>query len=82
MRNLEKVEVNNADQFIGQTTVMVEPDGSTKWHGLTKREHFAGMAMQAQVASGRWRPDLPGLDASYAVAIADLLLTELAKERT
>jgi hypothetical protein len=45
--------------------------------GLTKREHFAAMAMQGICASG---PTISNqLIASEAVVLADLLLKELEK---
>jgi hypothetical protein len=51
--------------------------------GLTKRELFAGLAMQGTI-SGYWsNPNMGGLDpqhfASNAVACADALIAELAK---
>ena len=48
--------------------------------GLTKREHFAGLAMQGFISAGHnWMPK--GIDlACYAVAYADALLAELDKD--
>ena len=47
--------------------------------GLTKREHFAGLAMQAFIFHGE-HPEFEGMavDAVYA---ADILLAELEKEQ-
>ena len=47
--------------------------------GLTKREHFAGLAMQAYL--GRDTRAFRGEDAAHwAVRAADCLIAELAKE--
>ncbi len=43
--------------------------------GLTKREYFAGLAMQGINASGNYRPEISAL----AVKQADALLLELSK---
>ena len=45
--------------------------------GLTKREHFAGMAMQTLCRSY----EAPKLAAEHAVKFADALLAELEKRR-
>lgn len=51
-------------------------------HGLTKREYFAGLAMQGLSSSfnkeGEWTVD-PKSSADLAVEIADALLEKLAK---
>jgi hypothetical protein len=49
-------------------------------HGLTIREHFAGLAMQGWLAN-KDRPThfLPEDDMAYCVKIADALIAELAK---
>lgn len=51
-------------------------------HGLTKREYFAAPAMQGIAASyPQWvQPEDAGRLAECAVAAADALLAELAKE--
>jgi hypothetical protein len=57
-----------------------QTDRSVILHGMTKREHFAGLALAAFIAL----PDLdlpPGRAAECAVAHADALLAELAKAR-
>ena len=51
-----------------------EPDGWPKEFGLTKREYFAGLAMQGLLANG----DYEGVE-SAAVVKADALLKELEK---
>jgi hypothetical protein len=51
------------------------------WHtdgGLTKREHFAAMAMQGML-SGRTEYEDPVIDVRNAVFLADALLKELDK---
>lgn len=54
--------------------------------GLTKREYFAGLAMQGLCANGAWlqaaiehSTDVPGAVADAARDIADALLAELEK---
>jgi hypothetical protein len=47
--------------------------------GLTKREYYAGLAMQGLLASGASKNEAH-LNAIYAVQHADALLIELAKE--
>ncbi len=50
--------------------------------GLTKREYFAGLAMQAYVSSHEWREDMsPQKTAFAAVYMADALLEELEREK-
>jgi hypothetical protein len=44
-------------------------------HGLTKLEHFAGLAMQGYIAAGG------DFDAAWSVASAKALLAELEKEQ-
>jgi hypothetical protein len=58
---------------------------SNSYMGLTKREHFAGLAMQGLLASTIFEIDPTSPTNStvkIAVQIADLLLEELAKEQT
>ena len=47
--------------------------------GLTKREHFAGLAMQGFIASGYYNLNMPSSTADSAVRAADALLEELDK---
>ncbi|WP_369913928.1 hypothetical protein AB8810_12940 [Xanthomonas sp. NCPPB 3005] len=55
-------------------------DGFLSTSGLTKRELFSAMAMQGLSASDRYADSPSELIARYAVAQADALLAELAKE--
>lgn len=48
--------------------------------GLTKREYFAGLAMQGLLSSGEYTSY--HLVASDAVEYADVLVKELAKEKS
>lgn len=59
------------------------PIGSTETRGgLTKRELFAAMAMQAFLSRDKdGTVSLPDRAASLAVCYADALLDELAKEK-
>jgi hypothetical protein len=62
---------------------MLDPNGSYTQYGLTKREYFAGLAMQGILASNTeglasGRIDIPGLIES-AVRSADTMLAELEK---
>lgn len=50
-----------------------------QWGGLSKREYFAGLAMQAWITDNAKLDDCSGA-ASWAVGYADALLAEL--ERT
>ena len=45
--------------------------------GLTKREHFAGLAMQGFISAGHGGMPNASELANYAVRYADALLTEL-----
>ncbi len=51
------------------------------YHGLTKREHFAGLAMQALLSNAK--PDTlgdPETVTKYSILIADELLKQLEKK--
>jgi len=50
-----------------------------KYEGLTKREHFAGLAMQGYISSDEEDIHSPEWFASWAVQCADALLKELEK---
>jgi hypothetical protein len=55
-----------------------------RYPGLTKREYFAGLALQGilvSAASEIKHEDLPRGAAIAALNLADALLTELAKEK-
>lgn len=60
------------------------PGQSPAFAGLSKREHFAGLAMQAlisgQMASGEDYPIRENVSAN-AVAYADAILAELEKQK-
>ena len=47
--------------------------------GLTKREHFAGLAMQGFIASGYYKMNMAVGISARAVRAADALLAELDK---
>ena len=47
--------------------------------GLTKREHFAGLAMQGFIASGYYKMNMAVGTSVRAVRAADALLAELDK---
>lgn len=50
--------------------------------GLTKREHYAGLAMQAIIAECGWSDDNGAkIDAQRAVIYADALIAELEKKK-
>ena len=51
-----------------------------KAHGLTKREHFAGLAMQGLIANNQGWTIIPGSIANYATGYADALLKALEKD--
>lgn len=58
------------------------PDGGVATittHGLTKREYFAGLAMQSMVSSPEFNSVVSSEVAKYAVTYADALLLELSK---
>lgn len=52
-------------------------DKEITFHGLTKREYFAGLAMQGMVSSGWNGREHWGEIARQSIAIADELLKEL-----
>lgn len=54
----------------------------TRWHnGLTKREYFAGLAMQGLLAMGPRCQGAPEDMAAHAAVCADALLAELEKSK-
>jgi len=60
-----------------------QPIGSTSYPGLTKREYFAVMAMQGQLAGEDFMPENqrpPDLQAALAVRHADALIAALNAE--
>ena len=63
---------------------------SDKYEGLTKREHFAGLAMQGLVSNHDWAKTMVATDdwddfvkraTSGAVELADAILAELEKPK-
>lgn len=84
--------MNNADMPANPTIDCADghwadPETCTRWvphHGMTKREHFAGLAMSGLIASGadesRFMADSKKL-AAAAVKHADTLLAELDNDK-
>ena len=71
--------MNNADKSVHGELKQV---GETciKDGGLTKREHFAGLAMQGLCANANLNQSFKAKDiARYATSYADALLAELEK---
>lgn len=62
-------------------SVVKVSNGSPAYHGLTKREQFAAMAMQGLLANARVDIHEPVEYAFYAVKSADALLAELEKPK-
>jgi hypothetical protein len=65
----------------GESPAFPVPDGEAAnlgYHGLSKREYFAGLAMQAIIAS-QTTIKAPYTITDTAVCAADALLAELAK---
>jgi len=54
-------------------------DAYSNWVGLTKREHFAGLAMQGLLSSGFAETNTQDIVAEWAYAYADALLVEPSK---
>lgn len=73
-RDLPAMPQTNADNLCHQTGSAVP-----KHAGLTKREHFAGLAMQGLIAADHECVTDKDDIARYAVEVADALLEELAK---
>jgi hypothetical protein len=67
---------------------MLDPNGSFTQYGLTKREYFAGIAMQGllsnetvnSILSGNNGMQVPDLVAEYSLQYADSLLEKLSIE--
>lgn len=55
--------------------------GEKDFKGLTKREYFAGLALQGLLASGRRATDEPWKIAEAAVKQADYVISELEKQK-
>lgn len=67
---------------------MVNPKYDGNWNkepiinGLTKREYFAGLAMQGILSGNDYRPDIENhlkAIAAYSIIVADALLKQLKK---
>lgn len=70
------------DEFGHITGESCSETGHADFYGLTKREYFAGLAMQGLIArtANMSMPDF-GKVADYSAAMADALLAELEKEQ-
>lgn len=77
MKNADIPAMPMADRMIPEEGASIEVVG---YYGLTKREHFAAMAMQGLIASDtpEW-VGTPESQAENAVKYADELLKELDK---
>jgi hypothetical protein len=65
-----------ANQLVYPQKMEFGQDGEIYFHGLTKREYFAGMAMQGLISgNGTHFSDIP----EKSVEFADALLAELEK---
>jgi hypothetical protein len=64
---------------------MLDPNSNYTQYGLTKRQYFAGIAMQGLLTRTDGNPQLGILEAkrivNESVIIADMLLEELIKEK-
>ena len=58
---------------------MLDQNGSYTQYGLTKREYFAGLAMQGRVMNSRSFDNDFGQIAELSVSMADTLIDELNK---
>ena len=72
-------------QLLGEEIVdsMLDPNGGFTQYGLTKRQYFAGLAMQGLLTRNEGNPQL-GVSESERIAeesviMVDKLLTELEK---
>jgi len=75
--------MKNGNKPTNPCTIREIPKGSPlggvdiDYHGLTKREYFAGLAMQGMLSQG-WNSEVQSC-AAIAVMLADALLKELDK---
>jgi hypothetical protein len=74
--------MENGKQPISATLTYNEVSGQPNGHllGLTKREYFAGLAMQGIMANQNLTSTENDTIAKWSVEIADALLAELEKE--
>jgi hypothetical protein len=75
--------MKNGKQPAFQTSIGMS-NSEMEHMGLTKREHFAGLAMQGLLSSRRWNyepfnEDTPYWTSKFAIEIADELLKQLEK---
>lgn len=70
------VEIKNADL----PAMPTQTNGGDIYGGLTKREYFAGLAMQAIIAHPRGLAGVWDKAAKDSVLAADTLLAELEKQ--
>jgi hypothetical protein len=70
--------MNNADKPAFSKSAFYHPDGGidAPQEGLTKREYFAGLAMQGLVSSPNYSYDADSITKDSAI-IADALLKQL-----
>ena len=75
--------IKNNENFPAYPSTSSLVDGSVSYLGLSKREHFAVMAMHSAISTDteKWS-NTPHHHAEFAVACADALLAELAKEKS
>lgn len=74
--------MNNADQPVYPLPSDVD-SSKVECIGLTKREHFAGLAMQGLLANPKQIADFTDFEwiAQHAIGYADALLKELSKTK-
>lgn len=73
-----EVEENNGERPVYPITIEDNGNTTVTYSGLTKREHFAGLAMQGLLAKeGVWSSD--EILAQRSIEIADELLKQLEK---
>ena len=73
-----KIKVGNAVRLQAEGLGMNVED--KQYIGLTKREHFAGLAMQAVISNSRQADKTAESVADFALRHANALLAELDKE--
>lgn len=68
-------------QMLGEERIdsMLDPNGSFTQYGLTKREYFAGLAMQAMVTRAGRHDGWGEGESEQCLHIADALLEALSK---
>lgn len=68
-------------QLLGEERIdsMLDPNGSFTQYGLTKREYFAGLVMQAMVSRSDKHDGWSESESVQCLCIADSLLEALSK---